>query len=63
MTAVPLHIKRQFEQRWASRFNPPDASTSPQDIRTKTSALEKKEATTKTRLARKRVGKSHGVGG
>ena len=23
MTAVPLHIKRRFEQRWASRFNPP----------------------------------------
>jgi hypothetical protein len=27
MTAVPLHIKRRFEQRWASRFT---ASSSPQ---------------------------------
>jgi hypothetical protein len=30
MTAIPLHIKRRFEQRWASRFNPPAASSLPQ---------------------------------
>jgi hypothetical protein len=26
MSAIPLHIQRRFEQRWASRFAPPVAS-------------------------------------
>jgi hypothetical protein len=26
MSAIPLHIRRKFEQRWAARFVPPVAS-------------------------------------
>ena len=39
MTAVPLHIKRQFEQRWASRFTPPASLSSPQNIETKSPTI------------------------
>jgi hypothetical protein len=35
MNAIPLHIQRRFEQRWASRFAPPAASNTPKKIGTK----------------------------
>ena len=38
MSAVPLHIKRRFEQRWASRFRPPAPSSSPQNLPAKSPA-------------------------
>jgi hypothetical protein len=31
MTAIPLHIQRRIEQRWASRFVPPVASNRPKE--------------------------------
>jgi hypothetical protein len=61
MTAVPLHIKRRFEQRWASRFTSPDTSESSQ--KTKSPPFGKKEHAIKKRPARKRGGTVHGVGG
>jgi hypothetical protein len=32
MSAIPLHLQRRFEQRWAARFVPPAASTAPKSI-------------------------------
>jgi hypothetical protein len=29
MSAIPLHLQRKFEQRWAARFAPPVASAAP----------------------------------
>jgi hypothetical protein len=29
MTAIPLHLQRKFEQRWAARFGAPVASAAP----------------------------------
>jgi hypothetical protein len=29
MSAIPLHLQRKFEQRWAARFVSPVASTAP----------------------------------
>jgi hypothetical protein len=29
MSAIPLHLQRKFEPRWATRFVPPVASTAP----------------------------------
>jgi hypothetical protein len=29
MSAIPLHIQRKFEQRWAARFASPVASAAP----------------------------------
>jgi hypothetical protein len=60
MTAIPLHIKRRFEQRWASRFTSPDASESPQ--KAKSLSFGKKERM-KKRPAPKRVGTVHGADG
>jgi hypothetical protein len=35
MSAIPLHIQRRFEQRWASRFTPPVASNPPKMLERK----------------------------
>ena len=35
MSIIPLHLKRRFEQRWASRFTLPIASNAPKNIGTK----------------------------
>jgi hypothetical protein len=32
MSAIPLHLQRRFEQRWASRFTLPAASNAPKNI-------------------------------
>jgi hypothetical protein len=32
MSAIPLHLQRRFEQRWAARFVPPAAPTAPKSI-------------------------------
>ncbi|MGD0848480.1 hypothetical protein [Bradyrhizobium sp.] len=32
MSAIPIHLQRRFEQRWASRFGPPVA---PKKVETK----------------------------
>jgi hypothetical protein len=32
MSAIPLHLQRRFEQRWAARFVLPAASTAPKSI-------------------------------
>jgi hypothetical protein len=29
MSAIPLHLQRKFEQRWAARFAPPVAPAAP----------------------------------
>jgi hypothetical protein len=29
MSAIPLHIQREFDRRWAARFAPPVASAAP----------------------------------
>jgi hypothetical protein len=29
MSAIPLHLQRKFEQRWAARFASPAASAAP----------------------------------
>ena len=29
MSAIPLHLQRKFEQRWAARFASPAASVAP----------------------------------
>jgi hypothetical protein len=61
MTAVPLHIKRRFEQRWASRFTSPDRSESSQ--KTKSPSFGRKEHAIKKRPARKQGGTVDGAGG
>ena len=35
MTAIPIHLQRRFEQRWASRFALPVTSTVAKNIGTK----------------------------
>jgi hypothetical protein len=35
MSAIPLHLQRRFEQRWASRFTHPAASIAPKNVGTK----------------------------
>src|SRR6266436_1278526 len=35
MSIIPLHLKRRFEQRWASRFTLPIASNAPKNVGTK----------------------------
>jgi len=32
MSAIPLHLQRRFEQKWAARFVPPVASVAPKSI-------------------------------
>ena len=32
MSAIPLHLQRRFEQRWASRFGLPVEATAPKNI-------------------------------
>jgi hypothetical protein len=32
MSAIPIHLQRRFEQRWASRFGLPVAATAPKNI-------------------------------
>jgi hypothetical protein len=32
MSAIPLHLQRRFEQRWAARFVPPAASAALKSI-------------------------------
>jgi hypothetical protein len=32
MSAIPLHLQRRFEQRWAARFVSPAASAAPKSI-------------------------------
>jgi hypothetical protein len=46
MTAIPLHLQRRFEQRWASRFTPPAASIAPKNVGTKAPAAKTKEKPT-----------------
>jgi hypothetical protein len=36
MSAIPLHLQRRFEQRWAARFISPVASVAPKRIGLKT---------------------------
>jgi hypothetical protein len=43
MSAIPLHLQRRFEQRWASRFTHPTASTAPKNVGTKAPAAKTKE--------------------
>jgi hypothetical protein len=35
MSAIPLHLQRRFEQRWAARFVRPVTSATPKIIRSK----------------------------
>jgi hypothetical protein len=35
MSAIPLHIQRRIEQRWASRFALPVAASGPKNVGTK----------------------------
>jgi hypothetical protein len=39
MSAIPLHLQRRFEQRWASRFTLPVASNAPRNVGTKATPL------------------------
>jgi hypothetical protein len=39
MSAIPLHLQRRFEQRWASRFTLPAASNAPKNVGAKTAPL------------------------
>jgi hypothetical protein len=32
MNAIPLHLQRRFEQKWAARFVPPVAAVAPKSI-------------------------------
>jgi hypothetical protein len=32
MSAIPLHLQRRFEQKWASRFSPPVAVNAPKNV-------------------------------
>jgi hypothetical protein len=32
MSAIPLHLQRRCEQRWAARFVPPVAAVAPKSI-------------------------------
>jgi hypothetical protein len=32
MSAIPLHLQRRFEQRWAARFASPATSAAPKSI-------------------------------
>jgi hypothetical protein len=32
MSAIPLHLQRKFEQRWAARFAPPVAPATPKSV-------------------------------
>jgi hypothetical protein len=32
MSAIPLHLQRRFEQRWAARFASPVTSAAPKSI-------------------------------
>ncbi len=32
MRCIPLHLQRRFEQRWATRFASPAASTVPKSV-------------------------------
>jgi hypothetical protein len=43
MSAIPLHLQRRFEQRSASRFTHPTASTAPKNVGTKAPAAKTKE--------------------
>ena len=38
MSAIPLHIQRRFEQRWAARFVPPVALISSKSLDLKLAA-------------------------
>jgi hypothetical protein len=35
MSAIPLHLQRRFEQKWAARFVPPVAAVAPKSIASK----------------------------
>jgi hypothetical protein len=35
MSAIPIHVQRRFEQRWASRFALPAAATALKNVGTK----------------------------
>jgi hypothetical protein len=35
MSAIPIHVQRRFEQRWASRFALPVAATASKKVGTK----------------------------
>jgi hypothetical protein len=37
MSAIPLHLQRKFEKRWAARFAARAASTAPKNDRLKSS--------------------------
>jgi hypothetical protein len=38
MSAIPLHLQRRFEQRWAARFASPVPSAAPKSIDLKVTA-------------------------
>ena len=56
MSAIPVHIQRRFEQRWAARLVPPGAFISPTNL-----ALEPKNSSPRgagvaqQRLTKKRL--------
>jgi hypothetical protein len=37
MSAIPLHLQRRLEQRWAARFDPPVAAVAPKSTVSKDS--------------------------
>ena len=41
MSAIPLHIQRRFEQRWAARFVPPVALISSKSLDFETCSADK----------------------
>jgi hypothetical protein len=53
MSAIPLHLQRRFEQRWASRFTLPAASDAPKNVGAKAAP-----STTVRRAPRQRPKKS-----
>jgi hypothetical protein len=53
MSAIPLHLQRRFEQRWASRFTLPAASNAPKNVRAKAA-----QSTTGRRAPRQRPKKN-----
>jgi hypothetical protein len=41
MSAIPLHLQRRFEQRWAARFVSPATSAAPKNVSLKGSVNSK----------------------
>jgi hypothetical protein len=63
MIAVPLHIKRQFEQRWASRFTASSSPETKSPATTESNVGAGRKGPKKGRPVRRRAGTVHGAGG